>query len=478
MTLPMQIETDGQRICIKNSPPDIARRLTYPACELAPAKFGVRAAFQRRALLQEGPGKVGFGQALVGARGLEAVIARLAERQGLPCVRRIEPPAELADPDLAAVVRFGGADIGMLQAIRKHDSIQIRYRVGVDPAKLVVQVALAYPAAVVTIAVQHKKTARHIARLLRAAEISASAITNQDYPSEGARIVVASFGQLGRAAARLHHLDLLIVVDGVAALGEVPRGYIAPLFSPDHYRVPRVVAFVLADRHPALADRVGLVALFGPETLTIPAHGWIDRPAEVVAVPFSGGKACWDPQAVTRKRRNVWHHRLRNRLVAQVARALVAGDRAALSAYIPGLDNVPAFPFPARAAVVVEGEEHAEALQARLPTWSIDARAVGQKVGEIVTFYALRNRTLEDVDVVVRGDGGTGLLPLAPSALASPSWAVARPLFVVDIWDRNHPKLREVVNSRAQAYLDDGWRPAGCDAVDFSLTLFPERDRR
>jgi hypothetical protein len=215
---------------------------------LPPAKYGVRATYQRRALLREGPGKDGIGKALVGARGLEVVIARLAERQGLRCIRRIEPPAELADPDLGAVVRFGGADIGMLQAVRKHASIQIRYRVGVDPAKLVVQFALAFPGAVITIAVQHKKKARQIARLLRAAGISASAITNQDYPSEGARVVVATFGQLGRAAAHLHCLDLLIVTDGIAALGEVPRNVLTPLFTPVHYRVPRLIGLVPAEQ--------------------------------------------------------------------------------------------------------------------------------------------------------------------------------------------------------------------------------------
>src|SRR5262245_65469794 len=100
MTPPIEIETDGLRICVKNLPPDIERRLTYPACELAPAKYGVRATYQRRRLLQEGPGTGGFGNALVGARGLKDVIARLAQLKELSCIRRIEIPAELADPDL------------------------------------------------------------------------------------------------------------------------------------------------------------------------------------------------------------------------------------------------------------------------------------------------------------------------------------------------------------------------------------------
>jgi hypothetical protein len=341
---------------------------------------------------------------------------------------------------------------------------------------LVVQVALTYPGAVITIAVQHKETARHIARHLRAAGISASAITNQDYPSEGTRIVAATFGQLGRLAANLHRLDILIVSDGVAALGEVPRQFLTPSYTPVHYRVPRVVGLVPANRHLALADRVGLVELFGPETMTIPAHGWVERPVEVVPVPFKGGQASWEPRAVTCKRRNLWHHRLRNRLVAQVARALVAGDRAALSAYISGLDNIQNVPVPARVVVVVEGEEHAAALRAKLPGWSVDAPAAGRLVGEILTFDGLRSRTLEDVDVVVRADGGTGMLPLAQFALASQSWAPARPLYVFDVFDKNHPELRKAVRSRVQAYVDAYWRPAGCDAVDFvRLTLFPER---
>jgi hypothetical protein len=214
---------------------------------------------------------------------------------------------------------------------------------------------------------------------------------------------------------------------------------------------------------------VAATELFGPEEMKIPAHGWVERQVEVVPVRFKGGKACWDRRAVTRKRCDLWHHRLRNRLIGRLARSLAAGDRADLSACIPGLENIPAFPLPARVVVVVEGEEHADALKAKLPDWPVDAPAAGRLVGQILTFDGLRSRTLEDVDVIVRADAGTGLLPLGPFAVATPSYRVSRSLFVVDVIDDNHPELRQAVNQRTKAYLDAGWRPATCDAVDVAL---------
>jgi hypothetical protein len=479
MSKAVKIVGEHHRVCLENLPPDLERRLQYPEWQLAPAKYGPRAVHRRRKILREGPGTFPLEQALVGARGLEPVILRLAIRKGLPCIHRTEPPAELPDPDLGAVLASGAVDVAILCAVRQHYRFLVKYRPGVDPAKLIVQVALAYPGAVMTIAVQHKKQARHIARLLRAAEISASAITNQDHVSADARVVVATFGQLGRAAARLHRLDLLIVLDGVAALGEGPRQFLTPSYTPVYFRVPRIVGLVPADRHLALADQVGLVELFGPVTMTIQAHGMVERPVEVVPVYFKGGQASWDRRALTCKRRNVWHHRLRNRLVAGAARALVAGDRAALAAYVRGLEKVPNFPLPARVTVVVENMEHAEALKAELPGWPVDEPAAGWVTHEIATFDWLRSRRLDDVDVIVRADGGTGLLPMAPLALASPSLAPTLPLVVVDILDRNHPELRKAVRSREHAYVEAGWRPAGCDAIDFVLfTLFPERARR
>src|SRR5206468_10549134 len=104
---------------------------------------------------------------------------------------------------------------------------------------------------------------------------------------------------------------------------------------------PRVVGFVPTDRHPAPADQVELVELFGPESITVPAHGWVERTVEVVPVRFAGGKACWDPQAVNRKRCNLWCPPRRNRLVARVARSLVAGKRASLLTAFPRLNDVP-----------------------------------------------------------------------------------------------------------------------------------------
>jgi len=291
--------------------------------------------------------------------------------------------------------------------------------------------------------------------------------------------VVATYDQLGRVEAHLHCLDLFIFPDALTALGKVARSWLTPGYSPDHYRVPRMIGLVPADGHLALADKIGLVELFGPVTMTISAHGAVERQVEVMPVNFTCGKACWDSRAVTRKRCNLWRNPRRNRRIARGARSLLAGDRAGVLAAFPRLSNVPGLLLPARVLVAVENMEHAEHVKAELPDWPVDEPAAGWVVHEIATFDGLRSRPLDDVDVIVRADGGTGLLPLAPFALASPSSAPARPLVVVDVLDRNHPELRRAVHSRAQAYVEAGWRPAGCDAIGFVLfTLFPERARK
>jgi len=477
LTDPITIDGDGQRVCFEGLPPDVAGRLSYPAWELAPAKYGVRAAYRRRALLREGPGRSPIDKALVGARGVEGLATRLLRRSELRYTRRIERPVELPAPELDAFPRTGPIDSTVLHAVRRHHQIQIRLRAAVDAARVAVQIPIGYPKALITIAVQHIREARRVIRLLRAAGIEGSLATSKDLPGNVARVVVVTYGQLGSLAARLHRLDLLVVLDGVAALGKVPRSYLTPLFSPEHYRVPRLIGLVRADRHLAPADLVGLVELFGPEWMTVPAHGWVERPVEVVAAPFDGGAASFSQRLITRKRRNLWHHRLRNRFVARVARSLSAGDRGAFLADVPRLADVRDLPRPASIVVVVEGREHADALAAELQGWPIDSSAPGWTISEIATFDGLRRRSLHDIDAVIRADGGTGVLPLAPAALASPSDQPARALVVIDIRDRHHPELRAAVRARTKTYFDAGWRPAGCDAVDFALlTLFPESD--
>jgi hypothetical protein len=479
MSNPVTIVGEGHRVCVTDLPQEPEARLVYPQWELAPAKHGVRAVYQRRRLLQEGPGPLNIGSALVGPRGLEPVLIRLAQQTDLGCIYRTVPPAELRDLDVDAGVASGGADIAVLRAIGTHSRLLVRYGRGVDVARLAVQHAHGYPDATITVAVPHIAEARRLARLFRDAGIPTDLISSKGTSCDGSRVVVVTFGELGRAAARLHCLDLLLVLDGVAALGKVARDVLTPAFSLIYSRTPRVIGFVPADRHLALADRIGLMEVFGPETMTVPVHGWVERQVEVVTVQFNGGAASYHRRAVKRKRCNLWHHRLRNRLVARIARALATGDRTALLAIIRGLDSFPDFPVHAGVVVVVEGHEHAAALAAELPGWSIDAPAAGSMVRGIATFDNLRSRPLHDVTIIVRADGGTGLPPLSPFALASPSWAVARPLFVIDVMDDNHPELRGAANGRARAYIEAGWRPIGCDATDFVLaTLFPEGGRK
>jgi hypothetical protein len=473
------LERDGSLIRVRGSHKNVADRFTVPISELVRNEFGERVVRRRRPLLVSQSGLPGRVEELEGPAGLEPLVARVLQEGGNPYVHRTERPAELPAPDVAAAAAFGAPNIEVFNAVNEQSHVLLKHGRGVDPDDLAVQITAAFPTALTTIATGNIGRARWITRRLRSRGVMAGLITSKDLPSEKTRVVVVTYEQLGRVEAHLHHLDLLVFPDALTALGKVARSRLAPPFSPVHYRVPRVIGLVPADQHLALPDRIELVELFGPVTMTIPTDGMVERQVEVVPVYCKGGKACWDPRAVNRKRRNLWRHPRRNRLIARLARSLLAGDRAALAAYVPGLENLPDFPLPARVAVVVENMEHAEALKAELRDWPVDEPAAGLVAHEIATFDWLRSRPLNDLDALVRADGGTGLPPLAPFALASPSSAPARPLVVADVLDRSHPELRKAVRSREHAYVEAGWRPAGCDAVDFVLfTLFPERARR
>jgi hypothetical protein len=467
------LERDGSLVRVVGRPAYLASRMTVTELKPDHGPLGVCAVPHRRPLLRAEPGIDTRGKVHSGAAGLEPLIARLFHQEGIPFEHYTESPAPLPYPDMTRLPARGSVDTAFLHAVRAHTHLQVRYGPGVDLYDLIIQLARAYPDAVITVAVPTLAQARAVRRALHALGIHAALLTSRNRTSERARVTVATHGQLGHVEAQLHGLDLLVLPDGYAALGAVPRSYLSPTYVPLHRKVPRVIGFVPADRRPAPAERIGLVELLGPHVVDVPAHGWQKRPVEVFPVGFNGGKPAFANTAAETKRRNLWRHRGRNRMAAKLARLLASPDRTALAREFPLLGEIDYVPSPASVAVVVEGYEHAEILAAELPGWPVDSGSPGWSAKEILTFDGLRVRPLQDIDVLVRADGGTGHLPLAPTALHVASDARTYPVLVVDVWDRRHPVLRRNKRSRQRAYIANGWRPACCDDVDFALyTLF------
>src|SRR5262249_27408433 len=79
----------------------------------------------------------------------------------------------------------------------------------------------------------------------------------------------------------------------------------------------------------------------------------------------------------------------------------------------------------------------------------------------VVTATAFGNHSWDDVDVLVRADGGVGL----PSVLERSAFALCnepvRPLVLIDFYDHQDPCLRRWSRQRRQAYRAQGWLAPG-----------------
>jgi hypothetical protein len=133
----------------------------------------------------------------------------------------------------------------------------------------------------------------------------------------------------------------------------------------------------------------------------------------------------------------IWHNGHWNRLIAGLARALVAGEHQKLRHWSPVLAQAVAKLSDPRVVVLVENVEHALALLPRLPGWSLltgevntqglnqAARnalkqaqpRIGQNSRLITTLAALPHLDLAQADVLVRADAGCSELPLTPLLL-------------------------------------------------------------
>jgi hypothetical protein len=216
---------------------------------------------------------------------------------------------------------------------------------------------------------------------------------------------------------------------------------------------------------------------------------------QVVRYPVKGGEQL-PPELglVELKRRGVWHNGLRNRKVAQLARAFAGGDHAELDRLLPGSRSLVPMVPPRDVLVLVENVEHALALAQRLPDWVLltgpDLHEDGltpEQVGRlhtmpdpfradplhaVATTAALADMDVAQVDVLVRADGGTNLPPVTDEMLAEPAEGPERPLLLVDMVDRQHPVLRRRSRSRQQAYEERGWFAAGIDTVQARVEHF------
>ena len=103
----------------------------------------------------------------------------------------------------------------------------------------------------------------------------------------------------------------------------------------------RVFGLIPYGLQPPSPVREFVAAVFGEDLVSVPRHGWIARPVQVVFVPSRlQANLIPDEDDLAVRRRAVWHHPVRNRRIASLAKLLAAGDGDELKKDIPGLAKV------------------------------------------------------------------------------------------------------------------------------------------
>jgi hypothetical protein len=400
-------------------------------------------------------------------------------------------PRPLPDPQLGRLARLGTVDHGLLRLVQEHEWGLVRYAAGpVDPARLVAQLALAWPQLQLAAVARRHDEARQFADRLRAFLPGVTLLTGRGCPAQVERITVSTYEGLRHSAHQAFDIawvDVVVALDAVEATLAVPMSWLSRAVR------GRLYGLVAADVQPAPLDRTHMVSLFGLAEVSIPRHGCRERPVRVARLPVAGGPALPAGLGVVPlKRQALWHNGLRNRLVAQFARAARGGDHARLRRLCPAAADALAGLPAANVLVLVEGVEHALALSRRLRGWPVLAGdavfgrglpregrrllRAGQvsrqpaEVFKIITADALPDVALDRVDVLVRADG-VGLPPLRPGQLAQPG-GDGRPLLLVDPTDRHHPLLRRWARERGEAYAERGWYGVGVDPVQARAEAF------
>jgi hypothetical protein len=427
--------------------------------------------------------------------GLLPVVLRFAAKAGYAARIQGRQAAVLPEPDGQSVERLGPLDGGFLRCVRQHDRALILYEPSaVDPAWLVAQVALAWPHRTLAVAVTRVEEARRLRDQVRPYLPGVVAVTSRNQVPDAAigPVVIATYNGLGCTGIEVEKRDVVLTLHAV----EASRPYALSCLG--HAKRARVYGLLPIDIALAPFDQDVVRLLFGFEEVEVLRHGAPEVRVEVVWCRKVGCPAVPEVADLLEvKRQGIWRNHARNRQVARLARRLQAGEWPALG------KDFPAGPGkPPGVAVLVENVEHAEALAPYLRGWALAthhgwrsrfvaksfdetqgsvAPVTAYEQGVIATALGIEVVDWTGIEVLIRADGGVGLLPVPPSSLGQivfrennlpePLQADAR-LLLVDIEDRHHPLLRRRSRQRQPAYAGRGWYAPGVDPVQARVEQF------
>lgn len=388
--------------------------------------------------------------------------------------------------------RAGLVDLPFLELVARHDRGVIRYASGmVDPVRLVAQASRAWPTTNISVAVSTREQVCAVVRQLRAQGLAAYGFTARNQPMVETCVAVVTFAGLAYNPTEPEKQNLVFVLDAAAATAKEPR------YCLQFVTRARLYGFSELGQELSPYDQDRVREIFGFQEALVPRHGHRVRPVEVAWAPGAGQRLRRPGKnIIDTKRYGVWCNDARNRQVARLARACADADAGALAALLPAAARAELPAAPRSVVVLVENVEHVLALAHKLPGWNVvssglvqaDGLSAGQRtllrekepdvlpapVRAVVTEAGLQSCTLplDQIDIIVRADGGVGLSGLCQALQASAAPDVPGPLLLIDLDDQHEPELRRRARSRRRAYREQGWAAPGIDGFIRRVSRF------
>ena len=223
--------------------------------------------------------------------GLEPLVRELLERSGFAVRLRGTRPGPLPAPEMGPVMALGPADFAVLNFVRSHDRGLIRpHRPGLAvAARLIAQIAPAWPEQRIVVVAAHAAHVRRVARRLKAYGIEAGLSTRRDGEPRSFRVVVATPSRMGNGLVAVERRDIYVALD-TAELFNAGEVY---AWGVDGIKVlcarPRLRP--ARPRRPARArgSRDLITALFGQDQVSVPRHGYVPVHVAVAFTKMRGG---------------------------------------------------------------------------------------------------------------------------------------------------------------------------------------------
>lgn len=481
-TSTVAIRRRGREIIVEPSRPTLTSKLTTRSCRYAQDDAGrcrVRTDFQPA--YQCGSD----GSWLRCPAGFEPVVRQLL---------RANEIVSYEVPPLPAVAISTNQDLGPVpQAIRdrldRTFELLIRYKPGTSMARLIAQIALAYPQVRIGVLGTNVAEIKRLRRELEPFIPDISTVFSRSRPRDIGRIVLGTPLYLAESDGMdLANIEILVVLDAVQAT----RG--DAFTCVQRAKRARLIGLLATDQRPAPSEMDLIRTMVGFEEVRIPEQditvAWLSFKVPVNLPPW--------PDALTAKREAIWNHEARNRLLVDVTRAIAAGEQHPLLPSIPVTT-----PVPRPTILHVESVEHGINV-ARMTGWPVIAgtnlnlTTLDETDRELLrgtvttdgtqTFNTIRGglqapggnppvaiattaglaTIKEPVDVVVRADAGPGVPRALEEFLRRPA---ARSL-LVDLADQHHPMAKDWARQRRREYKARGWYDVGADPVQIRVQDF------